>query len=102
MLHSDERIIKHKLGLLNLAEGLGNVSHARRVMGLSRDTFFRYKETLERKSAEEGLVLTEAQFAALEKKKLDDEVAGTAHPGYLGSHDAFYVGTLMGVGRVYQ
>ena len=42
---------------------------------------------------------------ALEKKKQDDEVAGeieTAHPGYLGSQDTFYVGTLKGVGRIYQ
>ncbi len=42
---------------------------------------------------------------AVEKKKLDDEACGeveTAHPGYLGSQDTFYVGTLKGVGRVYQ
>ena len=42
---------------------------------------------------------------ALEKKKLDEEACGdieTAHPGYLGSQDTFYVGTLKGVGRVYQ
>ena len=48
---------------------------------------------------------TEAQIQALEKKKLDDEAWGeidTAHPGYLGSQDTFYVGTLKGVGRVYQ
>ncbi len=42
MLHGNERIIKHKLGLLNLAEELGNVSQACRIMGLSRDTFYRY------------------------------------------------------------
>ena len=49
--------------------------------------------------------LTEAQVQALEKKKLDDEAWGdieTAHPGYLGSQDTFYVGTLKGVGRIYQ
>lgn len=42
---------------------------------------------------------------ALEKKRFDDEVTGeieTAHPGYLGSQDTFYVGTLKGVGRIYQ
>jgi transposase InsO family protein len=185
MLHSNERIIKHKLGLLNLAEELGNVSKACQVMGLSRDTFYRYKSAvedggvealfekdrrgpnfknrtdegteaavvayaveqpahgqvrvsnelrkrglfispsgvrsvwlrqglarfrdrlraLEAKMAAEGLVLTEAQVQALEKKRHDDEVAGeidTAHPGYLGSQDTFYVGTLKGVGRIYQ
>ena len=38
---------------------------------------------------------------------MDDEAwargeIDTAHPGYLGSQDTFYVGTLKGVGRVYQ
>ena len=185
MLNSNERIIKHKVGLLNLAEALGNVSKACKVMGLSRDTFYRYKaaveddgiealfdksrrkpnlknridemteeavcqhaldypahgqlrasnelrkrgifvspsgvrsvwlrqdlacfrdrlKALEEKVAQEGIVLTEDQVAALERKKWDDEACGeieTAHPGYLGSQDTFYVGTLKGVGRIYQ
>jgi hypothetical protein len=185
MLHTNEHIIKHKVGLLNLAEELGNVSKACQVMGLSRDTFYRYKQAvdeggvdalfnksrrkanpknrvdektehaavmhamdypahgqvrasnelrkkgvfvsptgvrgiwlrnnlgsfkdrlraLEEKVAREGIILTEAQVAALEKKKHDDEASGeieTAHPGYLGSQDTFYVGTLKGVGRIYQ
>ena len=41
----------------------------------------------------------------MERKKHDDAVAGeieTAHPGYLGSQDTYYVGTLKGVGRIYQ
>ena len=46
MLHTNERIIKHKVGLLNLAEELGNVSKACQVMGLSRDTFYRYQEAV--------------------------------------------------------
>lgn len=185
MLNTTDKIIKHKVGLLNLAEELGNVSKACKMMGLSRDTFYRYKsavdeggvealfdenrrkpniknrvdehvenavvayaisypahgqhrasnelrkqgtfisgsgvrsiwlrnelanfkqrlKALEAKVAEENLILTEAQVAALEKKKQDDEVCGeidTAHPGYLGSQDTFYVGTFKGVGRVYQ
>ena len=185
MLHSNERIIKHKIGLLNLAEELGNVSKACQLMGLSRDTFYRYKSAvesggvdtlidknrrkpnlknrtdpviestvlsyaieqpahgqvrvsnelrkrgvfispsgvrsvwlrnhlssfkerlaaLEKKVAEEGVILTEAQVQALERKAQDDESIGeieTAHPGYLGSQDTFYVGTLKGVGRIYQ
>lgn len=185
MLNSTVKIIKHKVGLLNLAEELGNVSKACKVMGLSRDTFYRYKsavdeggvdalfdqnrrkpnfknrvdeaiesavkeyaiaypahgqhrtsnelrkqgvfvsgsgvrsvwlrhqlanfkdrlKALEVKVAEEGIILTESQVAALERKKHDDEACGeieTAHPGYLGSQDTFYVGTFKGVGRVYQ
>lgn len=186
MLNSSERIIKHKLGLLNLAEELGNVSQACKVMGLSRDTFYRYKsaveeggiqalfdqnrrqrpnhknrvdevtevavcqhaidfpahgqqrtsnelrkqgvfvsgsgvrsvwlrndlanfrdrlKALEAKVQAEGIILSDAQIAALEKKKDDDAACGeieTAHPGYLGSQDTFYVGNLKGVGRVYQ
>ena len=47
MLHTNNPIIKHKAGLLNLAEELGNVSKACRVMGVSRDTFYRYQELVE-------------------------------------------------------
>jgi transposase InsO family protein len=185
MYECTQKIIQNKVGLLNLAEELGNVSRACKIMGLSRDTFYRYKNAvetgginallnknrrhpnqknrtdemtekavidfaiefpaygqvrvsnelrkrgifispsgvrcvwlrnnlhcfkkrllaLEKKSAEEHLVLTESQVVALEKKRDDDLVCGeieTAHPGYLGSQDTFYVGTLKGVGRVYQ
>lgn len=185
MLHTNNPIIKHKAGLLNLAEELGNVSKACKIMGVSRDTFYRYQElaeeggidalvnqnrrvpnlknrtdeateravveyaveypahgqhrtsnelrkngvfisgsgvrsiwqrhnlenfrkrlkALEEKVAREGIILTDAQIAALEKKAQDDEASGeieTAHPGYLGSQDTFYVGNLKGVGRIYQ
>jgi hypothetical protein len=47
MLHTNNQIIKHKVGLLNLAEELQNVSRACKVMGVSRDTFYRYKELVE-------------------------------------------------------
>ena len=47
MIESNERIIKHKVGLQNLAEELGNVSKARQVMGLSCDTFYRYKSAVD-------------------------------------------------------
>ncbi|KAA1221223.1 IS481-like element ISVvu4 family transposase, partial [Vibrio cholerae] len=179
MLHTSNPIIKHKAGLLNLAEELGNVSRACKVMGVSRDTFYRYQElvetggidalinrsrrapnlknrvdseteqavikyaidfpahgqvrtsnelrklgvfispsgvrsiwlrndlenfkkrliALEKQAAENGIILTDEQVAALERKKHDDEACGeieTAHPGYLGSQDTFYVGNLKG------
>jgi len=181
----NQPIVKHKLGLLNLAEELGNVSQACKIMGVSRDTFYRYQEAkanggveallqkdrrkpnlknrvdeaveqcvldyaieqpahgqvrvsnelrkrgtfvspsgvrsiwlrhalanfkqrltaLEKHVAATGSVLTEAQVVALEKKRDDDIACGeieTAHPGYLGSQDTFYVGTMKGVGRIYQ
>lgn len=181
----NQNAIKHKLGLLNLAQELGNVSKACQLMGFSRDTFYRYQNAkaeggvqalfdenrrkpnpknrveesvekavctiaieepawgqtrvsnelrkrgvmispagvrcvwirhalesfkkrlarLEQHVAETGGVLTESQVVALEKKKQDDEAHGeieTEHPGFLGSQDTFYVGTIKGVGRIYQ
>lgn len=181
----NQPLVKHKLGLLNLAQELGNVSQACKIMGVSRDTFYRYQEAkssggveallhkdrrrpnlknridqaiedavmayvveqpahgqvrvsnelrkrgifvspsgvrsvwlrhnvanfkqrlvaLEKHVAESGAVLTESQVVALEKKRDDDVACGeieTAHPGYLGSQDTFYVGTMKGVGRIYQ
>jgi ACT domain-containing protein len=47
MLQCNEKIIKHKVDLLNLAEEFGNVSEACQVMGLSRDTFYRYRDAVE-------------------------------------------------------
>ncbi len=40
MIHTNDRIIKHKTGLLNLAEELGNISKACKMLGVSRDTFY--------------------------------------------------------------
>lgn len=180
-----QNVIKHKVGLLNLAAELGNVSRACKVMGFSRDTFYRYQSArvsggvealidanrkkpnlrnrvdasiedavkafaleqpafgqvrvsndlrkrgifvspsgvrsvwlrhdlesfkkrltaLEKHIAKTGNVLTEAQVVALERKQDDDVSCGeieTEHPGYLGSQDTFYVGTIKGVGRIYQ
>lgn len=44
MLHTANPVIKHKAGLLNLAEELSNVSKACKIMGVSRETFYRYRE----------------------------------------------------------
>jgi transposase InsO family protein len=185
MMKNDEKIIGTKLGLLKLAERLGNVSEACKVMGYSRDSFYRFKElydqhgeaglqeisrkkpnpknrveahveeavvgmateypaygqvrasnelkkrgvfvspggvrsiwlrhqletfkkrlsALEKQAADNNLILTEAQGVALEKSRQEKEAHGeieTEHPGYLGAQDTYYVGTIKGVGRIYQ
>ena len=62
-------------------------------------------KALEKHIAETGSVLTESQVQALERKQEEKEAHGeieTEHPGYLGSQDTFYVGTIKGIGRIYQ
>ena len=41
---TEQKIIRAKVGLLELAEQLGNVSQACKMMGYSRDSFYRFKE----------------------------------------------------------
>jgi transposase InsO family protein len=69
------------------------------------ETMQRRLKALEARVAEEGIILTEGQVAALERRQREKEAHGeieTAHPGYLGSQDTYYVGFIKGVGKIYQ
>jgi transposase InsO family protein len=69
------------------------------------ETFPKRLVALEAKVAQDGIILTEAQMIAMERKREKREAFGeieTEHPGYLGSQDTYYVGNIKGVGRIYQ
>jgi transposase InsO family protein len=69
------------------------------------EIFDKRLKSLEARMAQDGLILTEAQVIAMDRKKERREAFGeieTEHPGYLGSQDTYYVGNIKGVGRIYQ
>jgi transposase InsO family protein len=69
------------------------------------EKFSKRLKALEAKVAQDGGILTESQIVALERAKEEKQAQGeieTHHPGYLGAQDTCYIGTIKGVGRIYQ
>ena len=89
MLHTNNQIIKHKVGLLNLAEVLQNVSRACKVMGVSRDTFHRYQELVQ--SGDMDALINKSRRVPNLKNRVDDAAERaiikikTQYPAY-GQH----------------
>ncbi|BFM07645.1 hypothetical protein GCM10025791_00150 [Halioxenophilus aromaticivorans] len=73
MIHTNNPIIKHKAGLLNLAEELGNVAKACKVMGVSRDTFYRYRELVEEGGVDN--LINKSRRAPNTKNRVDEALS---------------------------
>jgi hypothetical protein len=104
MLNTNDKIIKHKVGLLNLAEELGNISQACKIMGLSRDTFYRYKEAADKGGIEVDQSRRVPNFKNRVDKRIEDAVIAyaTDYPAH-GQHrasDASYTIVLKCENRV--
>lgn len=77
MNNIERKIIKPKLGLLELAKQLGNVSEACKTFGYSRDTFYRYQDLYE-KGGEEALKEISRKGRSQTKNRVPENVEKAA------------------------
>ncbi len=101
MLHTANPVIKHKAGLLNLAEELSNVSKACKIMGVSRDTFYRYRELVAEGGVDAQINrsrrapnLKNRTDEATEQAVVDYAVAFTTHGQHRASNELRKQGVL--------
>ena len=80
MLNTTNPIIKHKAGLLNLAHELNNVSRACKVMGVSRDTFYRYQELVSEGGVE--ALIEKSRRSPNFKNRVDETIGRSRNAGH--------------------